>query len=128
MDPLLNPAPASLDTRPELMQSSEFTTFTPIDYDNDVKNNMITNTTINSNSFMNMNLSEIFDKVVNILPFMYNNFYEINLETKLKYQNKNMSESDILKETLINFIFKNENIIYVGILLLIITFFLYIIS
>ena len=128
MDPLLNPAPASLDTRPELMQSSEFTTFTPIDYDNDVKNNMITNTTINSNSFMNMNLSEIFDKVVNILPNTYNDFYEINLETKLKYQNKNMSESDILKETLINFIFKNENIIYVGILLLIITFFLYIIS
>ena len=128
MDPLLNPAPASLDTRPELMQSSEFSTFTPIDYDNDETNNMITNTTINSNSFMNMNLSEIFDKVVNILPFMYNDFYEINLETKLKYQNKNMSEGDILKETLINFIFKNENIIYVGILLLIITFFLYIIS
>ena len=89
---------------------------------------MITNTTFNSNSFMNMNLSEIFDKVVNILPFMYNDFYEKNLETKLKYQNKNMSEGDILKETLINFIFKNENIIYVGILLLIITFFLYIIS
>jgi len=128
MDPLLNPAPTSLDTRPELMQSSEFSTFTPIDYDNDVKNNMITNTTINSNSFMNMNLSEIFDKVVNILPFMYNDFYEINLETKLKYQNKNMSESDMLKETLFNFIFKNENILYVGILLLIITFFLYIIS
>lgn len=128
MDPLLNPAPASLDTRPELMQSSEFATFTPIDYDNDKTNNMITNTTINSNSFMNMNLSEIFDKVINILPFMYNNFYEINLETKLKYQNKNMSESDILKETIINFIFKNDNIIYLGILLLIITFFLYIIS
>lgn len=128
MDPLLNPAPASLDTRPELMKSSEFSTFTPIDYDNDETNNMITNTTINSNSFMNMNLSEIFDKVINILPFMYNNFYEINLETKLKYQNKNMSESDILKETIINFIFKNDNIIYLGILLLIITFFLYIIS
>lgn len=128
MDPLSKPASVSSDTRPELMQSSEFATFTPIDYDNDVKNNMITNTTINSNSFMNMNLSEIFDKVVNILPFMYNNFYEINLETKLKYQNKNMSKSDILKETLINFIFKNENIIYLGILLLIITFFLYIIS
>lgn len=128
MDKFLHPALVSLDTRPELMQSSEFATFTPIDYDNDVKNNMITNTTFNSNSFMNMNLSEIFDKVVNILPFMYNDFYEKNLETKLKYQNKNMSEGDILKETLINFIFKNENIIYVGILLLIITFFLYIIS
>ena len=128
MDPLINPAPASLDTRPELMQSSEFSTFTPIDYDNDVKNNMITNTTINSNSFMNMNLSEIFNKVINILPFMYNDFYEKNLETKLKYQNKNMTEGNILKETLINFIFKNGNIIYIGILLLIITFFLYIIS
>jgi len=128
MDPLINPAPASLDTRPELMQSSEFSTFTPIDYDDDIQNNMITNTTINSNSFMNMNLSEIFNKVINILPFMYNDFYEKNLETKLKYQNKNMTEGNILKETLINFIFKNGNIIYIGILLLIITFFLYIIS
>ena len=92
MDPLLNPAPASLDTRPELINISEFSTFTPIDYDNDKTNNMITNTTINSNSFMNMNLSEIFDKVINILPFMYNNFYEINLETKLKYQNKKICQ------------------------------------
>ena len=130
MNALIEPAPvsASLDTRPELMSSNEFSTFTKINYDDNDNDYMISNTTVNSNSFMNMNLNEIFNKIINILPFMYNDFYEKKLEIKLKYKNKNISESDILKETLINFIFKNENIIYLGILQLIITFFLYIIS
>ena len=42
--------------------------------------------------------------------------------------NANMSESNIFRETMKSFIFENENIIYLGILILIIVFFLYIIN
>ena len=85
---------------------------------------------INENKFMNMSLSHIFDKIINILPNMYNDYYKKHLETKLKMRtiNTNMSESNIFRETMKSFIFENENIIYLGILILIIVFFLYIIN
>ena len=85
---------------------------------------------VNENKFMNMSLSHIFDKIINILPNMYNDYYRKHLETKLKMRtiNANMSESNIFRETMKSFIFENENIIYLGILILIIVFFLYIIN
>lgn len=85
---------------------------------------------INENKFMNMSLGQIFDKIVNILPNMYNDYYRKHLETKIKMKamNLNMSESNIFRETMKSFIFENENIIYLGILILIIVFFLYIIN
>ena len=85
---------------------------------------------VNENKFMNMSLSHIFDKIINILPNMYNDYYRKHFETKLKMRtiNANMSESNIFRETMKSFIFENENIIYLGILILIIVFFLYIIN
>ena len=85
---------------------------------------------VNENKFMNMNLSQIFDKIINILPNMYNDYYKKHLETKIrmKAMDLNMSESNIFRETMKSFIFENENIIYLGILILIIVFFLYIIN
>jgi len=117
------------DTRPELMKSSDFASFTPDDgyNDNDLANT--TTTTVNKNKFMNMNLSQIFDKIINILPNTYNDFYQKQLEVKLKNNSDmDISNNDMFKETIIKFLFENENIIYLGILLLIITLFLYIIS
>ena len=86
--------------------------------------------TVNENKFMNMSLSQIFDKIVNILPNMYNDYYRKHLETKvrLRNMNENVTESNIFRETMRSFIFENENIIYLGILILIIVFFLYIIN
>ena len=85
---------------------------------------------INENKFMNMTLGQIFDKIINILPNMYNDYYRKYLETKIKMKSMdlNMSESNIFRETMKSFIFENENIIYLGILILIIVFFLYIIN
>ena len=86
--------------------------------------------TLNENKFMNMSLSNIFDKIINILPNMYNDYYRKYLETKIKLKtmNKEVTESNIFRETMKSFIFENENIIYLGILILIIVFFLYIIN
>ena len=85
---------------------------------------------VNENKFMNMSLGQIFDKIINILPNMYNDYYRKHLETKIKMKamDLNMSESNIFRETMKSFIFENENIIYLGILILIIVFFLYIIN
>jgi hypothetical protein len=85
---------------------------------------------VNENKFMNMSLGQIFNKIVNILPNMYNDYYRKHLETKFKMKSMdlNMSESNIFRETMKSFIFENENMIYLGILILIIVFFLYIIN
>ena len=85
---------------------------------------------VNENKFINMSLSDIFDKMMNILPNMYNDYHRKYLETKIRLNsmNANISESNIFRETMKSFIFNNENIIYLGILILIIVFFLYIIN
>ena len=86
--------------------------------------------TVNENKFMNMSLGQIFDKIVNILPIMHNDYYRKHLETKIRLRNMDgqVTESNIFRETMRSFIFENENIIYLGILILIIVFFLYIIN
>ena len=112
------------DSRPELMGG-----LTPFDSVK-TKQEVIDRITINENKFMNMTISQIFDKIVNILPNMYNDYYTKHLEASINLKNsgENITESDIFRKTMKSFIFENENIIYLGILILIITFFLYIIN
>ena len=112
------------DSRPELVGGFN----NNIDNDNEENNKKVIR--VNENKFMNMSLGQIFDKIVNILPNMYNDYYKKHLETKIKMRSMdlNMSESNIFRETMKSFIFENENIIYLGILILIIVFFLYIIN
>jgi len=113
------------DSRPELMGGFDSNEEVKIESKEPVRL-----TRVNENKFMNMNLSQIFDKIINILPNMYNDYYRKYLETKIrmKAMDLNMSESNIFRETMKSFIFENENIIYLGILILIIVFFLYIIN
>ena len=113
------------DSRPELMGG-----LTGFDSVNTVQDKPIKRISINENKFMNMTISQIFDKIVNILPNMYNDYYNKHLEASiiLKNSGENITESDIFRKTMKSFIFENENIIYLGILILIITFFLYIIN
>ena len=87
--------------------------------------------TINKNKFMNMKLHQIFDNIVNILPNMYNDYNRTYLQTKLNLKNtydNDITESDIYRETIRVFLFENENIVYLGILILIVAIFLYIIN
>ena len=114
------------DSRPELMGG-----LNQVSNDNDNENKPPERIiTVNENKFMNMSLSQIFSKIVNILPNMYNDYYKKHIETKVKMrsQNNNASESNVFRETMRSFIFENENMIYLGILILIIVFFLYIIN
>ena len=114
------------DSRPELIGG-----LNQVSNDNDNENKPPERIiTVNENKFMNMSLSQIFSKIVNILPNMYNDYYKKHIETKVKMrsQNSNISESNVFRETMRSFIFENENMIYLGILILIIVFFLYIIN
>ena len=114
------------ESRPELMSGlSIYTSNKPI------INKPSERISVNENKFMNMTLSQIFDKIVNILPNMYNDYYTIYLQTKLNLKNtydNDITESDTYRETIRILIFENENIIYLGILILIISIFLYIIN
>jgi len=113
------------ESRPELMgRSISITPKRPID-------KAIKNISVNENKFMNMSINQIFDKMINILPNMYNDYYNIYLKTKFRLKNthdEDISESDIYRESIRIFLFENENIIFLGILILIISFFLYIIN
>ena len=116
---------ATRDSRPELMGGFDSNEGEKIETKKPIRLSRV-----NENKFMNMNLSQIFDKIINILPNMYNDYYRKYLETKIrmKAMDLNMRESNIFRETMKSFIFENENIIYLGILILIIVFFLYIIN
>ena len=72
--------------------------------------------TVNENKFMNMSLSQIFSKIVNILPNMYDDYYKKHLETKVKMRSQNnyVSDSVVFRETMRSFIFENENIMIKG--------------
>jgi|TARA_Y100000389_G_C17370474_1_gene468754 hypothetical protein len=113
------------DSRPELMSGR--TTYIP---DEIISPKSKSSISINENKFMNMNLNQILNKLLNILPDSYNDYYTKYLESKvkLKMMDENVSESNIFRETLYKFLFENENIIYLGLLVLIIVFFLYTIN
>tara|TARA_Y100000389_G_C17402870_1_gene486362 strand:- start:968 stop:1342 length:375 start_codon:yes stop_codon:yes gene_type:complete len=114
------------DSRPELMSG-----LTPISTEYPKDKPMLKQISINENKLMNMSLNQIFDKVINILPNMYNDYYTIYLKTKIKLKNthdNDITETDIYRETMRTFLFENENIVFLGILILIISIFLYIIN
>ena len=112
------------ENRPELMQN-----LAPAQSEESIKER-IHDIKINENKFMNMSLNDVFNRIINILPNMYNEYYTKSLETKIKLQkhHEEVTENDIFIETMRLFLFENENIIFLGILILIIAVFLYIIN
>ena len=114
------------ESRPELMSG-----LNRISTETKSEQNMIKPISVNENKFINMTLNQIFDKLINILPNMYNDYYNIYLKTKIILKNthdEDINESDIYRESMRSFLFENENIIFLGLLILIISFFLYIIN
>jgi len=114
------------DSRPELING-----FSTINSNKPIPKISKNTISINENKFMNMSLNQIFDKIINIFPNIYNDYYTKSLQTKIRLKNTHdddITDSDLFRETMRSFIFENENIIYLGILILIISIFLYIIN
>jgi len=86
--------------------------------------------TQHDNKFMNMTMQQIYDKIVNLLPNLYNDYHKAYLETSLKLKNddKFISDNIIVRETLKDMMFNNENMIYLGIIFILISFLLYMIN
>ena len=84
----------------------------------------------NDNKFMNMTVEQIYDKIMNLLPNLYNDYHKTYLETSLKLKNddKFVSDNIVVRETLKDMIFNNENMIYLGIVMILISFLLYMIN
>jgi len=118
------------DSRAELIKLNPTSENTNTNTNKDISKSSI-QPIVNENKFMNMKLHQIFDNIVNILPNMYNDYNRLYLQTKLNLKNtydNDITESDVYRETMRIFLFENENIVYLGILILIIAIFLYIIN
>ena len=79
---------------------------------------------------MNLTIKDIYNNMINLLPNLYNDYHKKYLETSLNLKNENeyVSENMIIRETLISFIFNSKHIIYLGIVIILISFFLYMIN
>ena len=79
---------------------------------------------------MNMTIEQIYDKIINLLPNLYNDYHKKYLETSLNLKNddKFVSGNIVVKETLKDMVLNNENMIYLGIVFIIISFLLYMIN
>ena len=85
---------------------------------------------MNNNEFLNLTMNDIYNNIMNLLPNLYNDYYKEYLRISLEHKNddKDVSENIIMRDTIKYMIFNNKNMIYVGFVLIIITFFLYIIK
>ena len=97
--------------------------------DNMSKENMRDKVSTN-NEFMNLSMNEIFLNMMNLIPNLYKDYHKKYLEIslKMKSDDKFTSENIIIRETLMSMIFNNKNIIYLGIIIMITSFFLYVIN
>ena len=82
------------------------------------------------NIFMNLKMKDIYDNIINLLPNLYNDYYKKHLEisTDMLSKNEYTPNSEIMKKTIISMIFNNKNMIYLGIVIIIFVFFLYLIN
>ena len=84
----------------------------------------------NNNAFMNLTIKDIYENIINLLPNLYNDYHKKYLETSLNLKNENeyVTENIIVRETLISLIFNSKNIIYLGIVIILLSFLLYMIN
>ena len=82
------------------------------------------------NTFMDLKMRDIYNNIINLLPNLYDDYYKKHLEisTDILSKNKYASNNEIMKKTLMSMIFNNKNMIYLGIVIMIFVFFLYIIN
>jgi len=84
----------------------------------------------NNNPLLNMSLVDIYHKLINILPNLYNDYDKEYLETKIHYkENKEyVNDNKIVRESIVNLIFNSENIVYIGLWFIIISISLYVLG
>ena len=82
------------------------------------------------NIFMNLKMEDIYNNIINLLPNLYNDYYKKHLEisTDMLTKNEYTPNSEIMKKTIISMIFNNKNMIYLGLVIMIFVFFLYLIN
>jgi hypothetical protein len=87
------------------------------------------NPNITNNEFLNLTMSEIYDNIINVIPNLYKDYSKNYLKNSidLKQNSDYVPEQLIVKHTLIDLL-STKNIIYLGIIIIFTSFFLYIIN
>ena len=129
--------PTAYDYRPGLadFKQTQFDSFNKAEKDL-IKNRIFLESkygdknTKSKNDFMNLTVEQVYNNIINLLPHLYNNYHKKYLESslKLKENDEYVSENIIVRETLISFIFSNKNMMYVGIIIIFLSFLLYMIN
>ena len=83
---------------------------------------------LDNNEFMNLTMVDIYNNIMNLIPNLYNDYHKKYLEVSLKNTDKFISDNIIVKETIMSMVFNNKNIVYLGIVIIFISFFLYMIN
>ena len=83
---------------------------------------------LDNNEFMNLTIQDIYNNIMNLIPNLYDDYHKKYLEVSLKNTDKFISDNIIVKETIMSMIFNNKNIVYLGIVIIFISFFLYMIN
>lgn len=129
--------PEGFEYRPSIVPNDY--NFNKLNSYNEAQMNMMKNkiflnekndTLINDNKFMNMTIYDIYDKIINLMPNLYRDYNKKYLENSLNLKNKDRftARNTIVKETILDMIFNNENMIYLGIIIILISFLLYMIN
>jgi hypothetical protein len=92
-----------------------------------LKNENENNKAIDKSNLSNLSMADIYDKMVNIVPNLYKDYYKeyLNVST-LKHKNEH--EHIKVRESLINTFLNSKNMIYVGIWFIITALLLYILD
>lgn len=80
--------------------------------------------------FFNMTINDIYHKLINIIPNLYNDYYKHYLDSSinLRYKDKDVKDNVIMRDAILNTIMNSKNIIYLGIWIILISLLLYILD
>ena len=82
------------------------------------------------NNFFNLTINDVYNNIMNLLPNLYNDYHKkyLDISSTMISQNKYTPKNIIVRETILSMIFNNKNMIYLGIVIIIIVFLMYLIN
>ena len=81
-------------------------------------------------TFFNMTINDVYHKLINVIPNLYNDYYKHYLDSSINLRNKDKHVKDnvIMRDAILNTVMSSKNIIYLGIWIILISLLLYILD
>ena len=81
-------------------------------------------------TFFNMTINDVYHKLINVIPNLYNDYYKHYLDSSINLRNKDKHVKDnvIMRDAILNTVMSSKNVIYLGIWIILISLLLYILD